>query len=256
MIVNYEFRKYLNIIFEFSKAHFKIKYKHSYLYFLWSIINPLILFGVLYFLFSKNIGSNVPNYALYVLIGVVHWNFFNIATSDGSKTFWFFMNVVKKTSTNRVSMILGVILSCFYSHIIEFIILTVIVAYAASLSLSMFFIFYIFLLELLLVTSISLVFSVLFSYFGDIEHVWKNVLFFGWFLTPIIYTKEVIPKSLYFIVDVNPLYYLITFSRDILIYGKIPNFNALFIFTLLACILFIVSYWIFNKLIKNVAERI
>jgi len=115
---------------------------------------------VLYILFSKNIGLNIENYPLYVLIGVIHWHFFNVATSDSTRTFWFFLDIVKKTNANRLIMVLGVILSCFYSYLIEFIILSLIICFTIGLSWTAALVIYIFILELLLVTSIALIFSV------------------------------------------------------------------------------------------------
>jgi len=86
--------------------------------------------------------------------------------------------------------------------------------------------------------------------------MWKNILFFGWFLTPIIYSKDIIPTNISFIWKFNPLYYILNFSRDLLIYGKIPNFSAVILFTFILILSILISYYIFNKLVENIAGRI
>ncbi len=247
---------YLNFLWEFSKTHFTTKYKNSNLYFFWHIINPLILFGVLYLVFSKNLGADISHYPLYVLIGVVHWNFFNSGTAYGMTTFSYYANMVKKTDVNRPLLLLSVILSCFYSHLIELGILLCTAWFIVGLSWSILIIFVILLLEILLVFGVSLVISPITSYSIDIENVWKNIVFFGWFLTPIIYAKENIPNRLLPIINLNPMTYIISFSRDIIIYKHPPSIILLSAFALATLTFFIVSCWIFHKLIKNIAERI
>ena len=247
---------YINFVWEFSRTHFATKYKNSNLYFLWHIINPLILFGVLYVIFSKNLGANIPYYPLFVLIGVVHWNFFNIGTSYGTATFSYYANIVKKTNTNRFLMLLSIIFSCFYSHLIELCILLCIAGFIVGLSWTLFMMLIVLLLEILLILGLSLLISSIASYVVDIESVWKNIIFFGWFLTPIIYSQNSIPSKLSFIIKINPEVYIIDFSRDIIINKQLPPSIPLLLFSVAIIIFFILSYWIFSKLIKNIAERI
>ena len=73
------------LLAELVRTEFKLRYQDSALGFLWSLLKPLLMFAILYFVFGKllRIGSNIEHYAVYLLLGIVLWNFFVEATSQG-----------------------------------------------------------------------------------------------------------------------------------------------------------------------------
>jgi ABC-2 type transport system permease protein len=79
-----ETRRYnLSLIRELAITGFKLKFKHSVLGYLWSLMRPLFLFIILYFVFTVifKLGKSIPNYPVYLLIGITLWGFFTEATS-------------------------------------------------------------------------------------------------------------------------------------------------------------------------------
>lgn len=78
-----ESRKYSYLIRELALTDFKLKYQGSILGYLWSLVKPLMLFTVLYFVFTQilKIGGSIEHYPVYLLLGVVMWGFFAELTS-------------------------------------------------------------------------------------------------------------------------------------------------------------------------------
>lgn len=70
---------------ELSKTDFKIRYQGSALGYLWALLKPLLMFAILYIVFSKilRFGSDIPHYPVYLLTGTVFWNFFTECTFQG-----------------------------------------------------------------------------------------------------------------------------------------------------------------------------
>ena len=81
-VVKHKFR-YFDLIRELALTDFKLKYQGSLIGYAWSLVKPLAMFGVLYLVFTVfvRIGSSIPHYALYLLLGVVLWTYFSDATS-------------------------------------------------------------------------------------------------------------------------------------------------------------------------------
>src|SRR5258706_10517013 len=73
-------RKYLNIIRELAVADFRLKYHDSVLGYVWSMLNPMFMFAVYYFVFTKIFKSAVQDYPLFLLIGIVSYAFFQDCT--------------------------------------------------------------------------------------------------------------------------------------------------------------------------------
>ena len=249
-------KKNLNLLKELTLSNFKLRNEGSVLGIFWYLLNPLLMLIVLYFIFSKNIGSSIQNYAFYVLIGVIQWNFFSSSTSDGMLSFERYKELVKKVNFPRELLVISSVFNIFLSHLIEWGLLLILLIFISGITYNLIFLPIILLLELILSLTLSLILSVAISYYRDIEGIWKNVLFVGWFLTPIFYAKEIIPNKFSFINIINPLTHIITFARTISINNKQIDLLILSFIFLCLIILFILSYIIFKKLVINVAERI
>src|SRR4030042_6413272 len=68
-------KNYLYLVLVMAITDFKVKYDNSALGYLWSLLKPLLMFGTLYLVFSVFVRWNVENYRLYLLLGIILWNF-------------------------------------------------------------------------------------------------------------------------------------------------------------------------------------
>ena len=75
-----------NIIFLLSITDVKLKYKNSVLGFIWSFLEPLLMLGILYFVFSNIFKNNIENYPIYLLLGLIIWYMFSRGTTMGSSS--------------------------------------------------------------------------------------------------------------------------------------------------------------------------
>ena len=73
------------LLSELVRTDFKLRYQASFLGYVWSILNPLLLFAILYVVFDKflGIGRNIEHFPVYLLLGIVLWRFFTEATNNG-----------------------------------------------------------------------------------------------------------------------------------------------------------------------------
>src|SRR3989344_5067537 len=112
-------KKELRLIKEFAISDFKLKYKRSVLGYFWSLIKPLLMLATLYIVFSVFINLEIQNYPIFLLLGIILWNFFAEATSSSMSSVLAKANLIKKVSFSKSTVILASCLSAFLTLLIN-----------------------------------------------------------------------------------------------------------------------------------------
>ena len=249
-------RKNINLLKELTISNFKLRNEGSILGILWYLINPLLMLTVLYVVFSKSVGSSIEHYAFYVLIGVIQWNFFSASTTDAMYSIESYSIMIRKVPFRKELLILGVVTNIFLSHLIEWVLMLTLIIIILGISNAFILLPIIILMQLMLSITISLTLGIIITYYRDIKNIWRNIIFIAWFLTPIFYLKSAIPKSFSFINSINPMTWIISFTRTILIDKAFPTLSETIIIFVSLAILLIICLIIFRKFSINMAERI
>lgn len=249
-------KKNLNLLREIIFSNFKLRNEGSFFGIFWYLLNPILMLGVLYLIFSKNIGASIENFAIYVLIGIIQWNFLSSSTIDGMLSLEKYSELIKKVNFPRELLVIGSVLNLFLSHIIEWFLVIILIAFLVGLSYNILLFPFILLTQLVLSLMISFFLSAFFSYYKDIQNLWKLFLFIAWFLTPIFYLSSMIPERFSFINSINPMTQIISFTRHVFLNKSSPELIPFIITFLILFILLLISYFVFKKMIINIAERI
>jgi len=247
---------YLYLVQQFTVTDFKLRYSHSVLGYLWSLLNPLLMFGVLYFVFSVFIRfGSIENYQVYLLSGIMLWGFFSETTSSGMTSLLIKSSLLNKVNFPRIiipiSSTLTNIITLFLNMLILsiFIILSRIRIYYYAL----FAILTIF--ELIFLSfGVSLILCSFYLKFRDLSHLWNVVLQLGFWATPIIYPINIVPSKYHILFKINPMARLISNFREVVILGQIPRTqNIIYNFVIVAIIL-VFGLIIFQKRQKYFPE--
>ncbi|MBW2992620.1 ABC transporter permease [Candidatus Woesearchaeota archaeon] len=247
--------KHLSLITQLTITSFKLRNEGSYLGILWYLLNPLLLFLILYFVFSNRLGSGIEHFALYLLLGIIQFNFLNLAAGTSMKNIIQNSNLIKSLSFSRESLIISSVLMALISHLFE---LAVFILFSLFLGIKPVLIIVfplILLLQFLFTLGLCLTLSSVIIYFRDLENIWLFVSRLWWFLTPVFYSVK--EGSLIHLINIfNPMYYIITISRNILIYSRLPDLSSITIIACISIISFITGYLIFTKLKVKFAELV
>lgn len=249
-------KQFMGLSLAIAKANFKLRNEGTWLGVFWYLLNPLLLFGLLLFVFSQNLGSGIEYYPVYLLIGIMMFNFFNSIVIGSTKTILDNSKIIKSIKFPYKSLILSNTLRTLFSHIFEVIVLLVLVSLLFKISL-VGILFYSFVLVFLIifVFGASLITSSLTVYFFDLDNVWlfvSNLIFFG---TPIFYAIEQGSILFYFNLF-NPMFYYITMARELIIYNKMPELWIILGGVVYSLLFLIIGLIIFNKLKYKFAEMI
>lgn len=245
----------LDEIWILTKTHFKTRNKNSFFGLLWYFLNPLVYFATIYFLFSNNLGSDIENFHLYVLIGIVTWTFFSSATTEGMNSLKKYRNLVRKTNINRKTLVLSSVFSVFLNNIFEWIIVLSIIFFVKGFSLGIILFPILILILIFISISASLILSIINSYYEDVKSIWKNLLIIGWFITPIFYSTKIISSEIEKFYFLNPITTILENLRGVLIESSINYFSIFYLFIISIIILVLCNY-IFDKTVINLAEII
>lgn len=233
------------------KREITVKYRRSVLGILWSVLNPLLTMMVITTVFSVIMRIDIPNYPVYYLTGYVMWSFMSEATMASMTSIYNNSALIKKVYLPKYifpleKSLFGLVNFAF--SMIAVVIMFVVFQVTPSFTMLLFFVpviyCYIFTLGM------SLLLSALAVQFRDIQHLYSVVLTMWMYLTPIIYDVERIEEissSLAFVLKLNPMYYYVTYFREVLLYGIVPGlyYNLACIASSLIVLLF--GVWVFKS---------
>jgi len=249
-------RSAVDLSLQLGKVEFKLRNEGSYLGIFWYLLNPLLTFGLLFLVFSDRLGSDIPRYALYLLLGVIMFNFFQSSTIESATSIlkdyrW----VIKSINFSREALVASIVLKNLFSHSFELLFfILVLLFFKISLVGILFYLVILFLL-CLFTFGISLILSSLTVYFVDMESIWSFAVRLLWLGTPIFYTIAG-QKRLYSINLLNPMYYFITVARDVVVYTRMPSFSMVLVMIFFSLISLFVGLFVFNILRNKFAEKI
>ena len=252
-------RNYLYLTLIMAITDFKIKYDNSALGYLWSLLKPLLMFGTLYLVFSVFVRWQVENYRLYLLLGIILWNFLAEVTLNSMVLLEGKASILKKIYFPRwiivIASSLTSILTLFLNIIVFFIFF--IFSRDAHFHLSLLLLIVYFIELYILVVGLALLLCSLFPKFRDIHHIWEVFVQLGFWATPIIYPITIVPQKYHKLIFLNPVARIIQGCREALAIGTGTEFSSFtnhFIIISFAVCLFLVGLTLFNRLSRTFAE--
>jgi len=244
------------LVLQFAIKDFKIRYTHSLLGYLWSVLNPLLFFLIYYVVFSSFVRLDVPNYPAFLLLGVVLWNFFSEGTSNGAGSLLARAELLSKTVLPRQVMVYAALASAGLTFVINLAVLMIVLPLTGtSLHLTA-ICFPLLLFDLILLTlGASLFLAPLYVRYRDVGYLWNIVLQVGFWMTPIIYLDLMVPAEWRWIVWINPVGRIIGDSRRALIYGWWPGLNGLIITTVMSIAVYALGRYVFQRRQHRLVEH-
>ena len=233
------------------------KYKNSFLGVLWSFVNPLLQIIVYAIIFPLIMKSDIEYYVVFMVCGLIPWNYFSTVINRTSFTMIENGNIIKKVYFPREILPISVVTSETVTFLISSIlILLFTLGYGLGLTINIVFYPLILLVQYVLLIGISLIVSSVTVYFRDLQHFIGVLLQLFFYATPIVYAVDTIPKNFRWILKYNPMTYIIEGYRDIFWGQTAPDISTLLIVLAIGIVLCILGYLIFNKLQKKFAEEL
>lgn len=218
--------RYKFLLKQLVKRDFKVKYRGSVLGVIWSVLNPLLNMIVLSIVFSQ-VFRAVDNYKMYLLSGLVIFNFFSEATNSSIGSIVSNFGLITKVNFPKFIMPLSKVLSSAINLGIAILVFfTLGIFMGAKIWWGIIFLFFLTCVVMLFVIGVGMILSTLNVFFRDTQHLYSVVLTIWMYSTPILYPIDIIPENLIVIFKANPLYIFIDFFRTITLEGQIPSIES------------------------------
>jgi len=183
------------LLAELVRTDFKLRYQGSVLGYAWSLLRPLLLFVILYVVFVKVIGTgkDIPHFPVYLLVGIVLWNFFVEMTTQSLGSIVGRGDLIRKIRIPRWIIVMSSSISALINLLLNLLIVLVfVVINHVNVSGSM-VLFPLILLEIyVFALGLSLFLSAAFVKFRDVTYIWEVILQAAFYLTPILYSLAII----------------------------------------------------------------
>lgn len=249
---------YREMIVSLVRKDLRGRYKGSVLGFLWTFINPLLQLLVYTIVFSVILKSNIEKYYLFLFVALIPWIFFSSSVTAGSSCIISQKDLVKKIFFPREVLPISHVTTCFVNMLLSFIVIffVIIISGTGINLIAVLYLPIIMIVEYILALGMVMIFSALTVYLRDLEHI-LGIITMAWqFLTPIMYSIDIVPESVMPVFMANPMTPIIIAYRDILYYKQIPHISTLFHAFALGVIVLILGLFVFNKLQKHFAEEL
>ena len=213
---------------------FKLRYQASALGYLWSILKPLLLFVILYVVFGVLIGATgkIPHYPVYLLLGVLMWNYFSEVTNIGATSIVAKGDLLRKLNFPKYVIVVAGSISAFINLVINFCVLAGFMI-VNGVELHVDSIMLIPLLLELFVLSIGMAFllSALYVKLRDVNYIWEVIMQAAFYATPIIYPLQLVVAKSHLAAQLlllNPMAQIMQDARSVLITDQTLSFEALY----------------------------
>jgi ABC-2 type transport system permease protein len=254
---------------ELVKTDFKLRYQGSALGYLWSILRPLFLFAILYVVFAKffKMGDAVPYYPVYLLSGIVLWNFFGEMTNMGIQSIVGRGDVIRKINFPKYIIVLSVAFSALINLLINLLVIVIFmiilhVPISWTILLAPAYILLIFAFAL----SVMMILGAIYVRLRDIAYIWEIVMQALFYLVPVIYPLAMVSTQWDWIAKLmllNPVAYAIQGFRDAVITHEtitMADLSPRFLLNIAPIVITIVfatfAVWFFKKKSPTFAEDI
>ena len=237
---------------------FRIRYRNMSLGVLWSLLNPLVMMGVLTFVFTKVFqNSSIKHFPLFVLCGIVPYNFFSIAWTSATGSVAESAGLVKRVPVPReVVPIAAVLSNCVHLAIQIVLLLSATLLFGGGINVHWLWLPLVWGFEILFVCGLAMLTSALNVYVRDIRYVVESATVVLFWLVPIFYSFDIIPLQYKDIYQLNPVAALVLCLRHILLDAEAPLASTLWRLTLASTVTFGVGFIVFHKLKDAFYEHI
>ena len=249
---------YRQMIYSLVKKELRGRYKGSALGFLWTFINPLLQLLVYTFVFSVVMPNNIDKFYLYLFVGLIPWLFFSGSLTGGAASIITQKDMVKKIYFPREVMPIAYVTSNFVNMLLCFLVIfAVLICSGVGINpITLLYLPIIFSVEYVMCLGGAMLTSALTVYFRDLEYILGIITMAWMYMTPVVYSIEMVPERLRPLMNLNPMTPVIVAYRDIL-YGKqVPQISTLTSGFVLGVIVLVVGYVVFQKLQRGFAEEL
>ena len=225
-----------------------VRYKRSTIGFVWTMLQPMLTMVVLHVVFSTMFRFEVANYPVYVLAGVLFWNFFSQSIISSMNSLRGNAGLLKKLPVPQAVFPLATVAAGVINLVLALVpLFVVLVVTGHPLTPALLFLPVAIAIATLFTLGAGLLLSPLAVFFYDVVEVVGVLMMLGMYATPIFYPMSIVPERFRWLVRFNPVRSILETFRDPIFYNKVPPLSHLAVATTVAVLVFLIGVWSFRR---------
>jgi ABC-type polysaccharide/polyol phosphate export permease len=240
--------KYRDLVRTLVARELKVRYRRSAIGFLWTMLQPLLTMLVMQLVFSSIFRSQLLNYPVYALAGILFWNFFSQSIVASMNSLRGNAQLLQKLPVPKAVFPIATVISGVVNLLFALVPLFVLLLVTGHpLTPSLLFLPVSILIAALFTLGAGLLLSPLAVFFSDVVELIGVMLTLLMYLTPIIYPQEIVPQRMRWVIRFNPIRSILEVFRDPIYNSKIPPLSHLTVSISIAVIALALGAWLFRR---------
>ncbi len=227
----------------------KLKYRRSFLGYLWSVLNPLLVMVVMLLVFSHMFRSDIENFPAYLIIGQTLFNFMSEATNQAIYSITGNASLLQKVYVPKYIFTLSKVTSSLVNLLFAMGAMVIVFIVSRVKFSCYMFLMPVVLMELYLFSlGLGLFLAQAAVFFRDIQYIYTVLLTAWTYMTPLFYPMSLLPESMQRGIKLfNPMYHYVTQFRELVMYQSLPGWRSVTYGFLLAILCLGIGTWSFLR---------
>jgi len=254
--------KWRELLWQITAREVKARYKQSILGYFWVILNPLAQMLVMSFAFSVILrvptfsASNIP-YSVFLFVALLPWNLFSSSLGSASASLVGAGSLITKIYFPRTILVIATIIAKIIDFFFALSILAIyMIAYQLPININILWVIPIFFIQQIFTLGLSLFFAAANLLYRDIQYLLAMILLLWMYVTPIIYSADMIPQKYKIIFQLNPMAVIINAYRQVILGGGVPKYSSIIIALVVSIFTLIIGFKYFKSREKIFADNI
>lgn len=223
------------LISQLIRQQMILRYRRTFLGYCWTLINPLMMIFIMGLVFSSLFKQDFIKFTAFLYAGMIPWNLINNVVNQSGFAFTSNEALIKKIYVPKIVFPISTVLTLFVDALLSLAVLVfLIIALGGNISWAIFFCALALVIILIFALGIGLIISVATVFYRDLQHILSILMQGLFFLTPVLYIKDTVPKSFAILVSLNPITPLIEIFRTPVSYRILPSIDTVMIATLIS----------------------
>ncbi len=250
------FEQSLFVLRNLISKDFKVRYRNMSLGVFWSLINPLVMMSVLTFVFSVIMTQDREYFPLFVLMGLLPYNFFTLAWATGTNSIIDNAQLVKKVPFRRELLPISVVLANALNYLIQLGLLLLVCGVVLGVNVHWLWLPALVGLQVVFVCGLTLLSSSLDVYFRDMRYIVESSNLVLFWLVPIFYGLESVGQRFAWIYELNPIAAVTLMNRAVLLKGVSTNPLTFAKLAGVSALTLSLGWSVFSRIQKNFSDHL
>jgi len=243
-----ELVQYRELLYNLVINELKLRYRNSILGFLWTVLNPLFFLLILAMVFSKIIKFQIDNYIIFLFAGLVSWMMIQQTVVIATSSIVNNQTMIRRVYVPKIVFPLSSVLARYIDNIIlTFILFGFMAFFKMHFSWSLLFIPVLITMHFFFSLGLSLISAVANIKARDVQHIVSIIFQAFFYLTPIIYSLDILPEKYRSFFLLNPFYYFIQSFRYPVYHASLPPLQIFVVAAFLTLVTAVLGFYIFYK---------